>query len=710
MKSSEQWIWLPEQAYPDHQTTIYSGFLDKRGGNYTVAEFKREYAFSQEVVSARLRFSGDTLFQLFCNGKCVAAGPVCVGGDFMGNDLPREDFYAFETRIEPRTKTLSFFACVQMMPLQLCDYSKGHGGFMLSGELTLADGTTQSIRTDGHWLVRKNSAYTSPESYDGTVELDGFMPAQVIENIWHTETAPIPVRTETELFPDHCVLELLPGEEKEASLELNKIYAGFLRVQAQTAGHLEAEILCREIEDVTVSNRFVFTKDTQYRRFSLCSAENLQVKVKNCAQTPAKLTVSFIATHYPVQECAETVTNDADLNQVLEVCRHTLKYCRQTHHLDSPKHCEPLACTGDYYIEALMTLFSFGDMGLAEFDLLRTARMLERNDGRIFHTTYSLIWVRMLYDVYMAAGNRELLRTCLPALGKLLKRFEGYIGENGLIETPPDYMFVDWIYIDGISMHHPPKALGQTCLNMFYFTALDTAEKIYLECGQPEAAEWCSGKKEQLRAAVNTQLFDPEKGSYFEGLNTPTDESLLGQWMPANVEKRYYLKHSNILAAYVGICDDRLACSLIEKVISGEIAGDVQPYFLHYLLEAIERCKLADRYTLTVLEKWKVPVKACPKGLVEGFYPPEPTYSFDHSHAWGGTPLYSLPKALMGLKILEPGMKKIRLSPSLLGLQYAKAELLTPFGKVICRLNGNEKPVITHPKEVEVLLAQSTAP
>ena len=38
-----------------------------------------------------------------------------------------------------------------------------------------------------------------------------------------------------------------------------------------------------------------------------------------------------------------------------------------------------------------------------------------------------------------------------------------------------------------------------------------------------------------------------------------------------------------------------------------------------------------------MLERWKAPVAACGKGLVEGFIPPEPSYRFDHSHAWGGT-------------------------------------------------------------------------
>ena len=149
------------------------------------------------------------------------------------------------------------------------------------------------------------------------------------------------------------------------------------------------------------------------------SAGNITIVANNKSDSPAELTVSFIETHYPVYDECETVTSDNDLNAVLDTCKHTLKICRQTHHLDSPRHCEPMACTGDYYIESLMTMFSFGDMRLAEFDLMRTARMLERESGRMFHTTYSLIWVRMLYDVYMATGNINLLKDCKKGLEQI---------------------------------------------------------------------------------------------------------------------------------------------------------------------------------------------------------------------------------------------------------------------------------------------------
>ncbi len=703
MQFVEKWIWLPADKYPKFQLTDYSAFENNHEESYCVAEFQKKYAFDQKVVRAHLRFCGDTEFRLCLNDKLLATGPVTVEGDFLGNNRPRNNFYATELEISPDTDVLMFYARVKMKPVRICEYSKGHGGFMLSAHITYEDGTKAVICTDKSWQVRYNGAYTAPFMYDDQIQPDPFVSAAEIDNIWNAETAPVSVRTEEELFPTKNPVFTVPANtETETEMEFDKIYAGFLRLQVKTAGKLELKVELKETDTGRkgITETLVFCGNTEYVGLQLHSVGKLTLCAK--AERDAQVTVSIVATCYPVLQTAKTLTSDQDLNRVLEVCAHTLQYCRQLHHLDSPLHCEPLACTGDYYIESLMTAFSFGDQSLAAFDVLRTAQLIRNNHGRMFHTTYSLIWVRMLYDVYMLTGNKHLLTECEDALLMLLSRFQSYLGENGIIETPPDFMFVDWIYIDGHSMHHPPKALGQTCLNMFYFGALDAASSIFRILSENAMAEKCLCQKEALKNAINRILYDEEKGLYFEGLNTKTPAHLLGQYMPQNTEKRYYLKHSNILAAYFGVCDDDTAKDLLHKIMNDTCPGIYQPYFAHFLLEAIEKHGLREAYTLSVLENWKAPVAECSKGLAEGFYPPEPTYVFDHSHAWGGTPLYSLPKALLGLRIEKPGLSEISLSPSLLSLDFATVELPTPYGMVICKMKKGASPVVTAPEGVIV--------
>ena len=151
-----------------------------------------------------------------------------------------------------------------------------------------------------------------------------------------------------------------------------------------------------------------------------------------------------------------------------------------------------------------------------------------------------------------------------------------------------------------------------------------------------------------------------------------TPEELLYQYMSQNTAKRYYLKHSNIFTAYFGVCNDDLSKQLIAKIMSDEINEFCQPYFMYYLFGAIFRLGLRDKYTVELVNRWKPYIKECDKGLTEGFYKHELGYAFDHSHAWGGTPLWSLPKALLGMGILKSGMKEIKLSLSLFGLKKQK--------------------------------------
>lgn len=701
MRPIEKWIWLPEKLYPDYQRTAYCA--GSSGEEYTVAEFARTYCFEMPVIAAKLRFSGDTEFVLYCNEQLLATGPVSVGGDFIGNELPKDQHYATEVTITPESDTLSFYARVKMMPVGINEYSKGHGGFMLTGHLTFADGTEAVITTDQSWQVRRNARYVRSFCYDATQPAGEYVAAQLIPNLWHCTTAPIPPRTETLLYPDPCSVQVQPGETRECVLEFDKIYAGFIHLSVKAKGLLSIRVECFEQNENGSKEEFIFDADGEYRGLQLHSAGGFRVKLQNASECPAAVTFGLIATHYPVYQCGKTVTSDADLNRVMEVCTHTLQYCRQMIHLDSPRHSEPLACTGDYYIESLMTAFTFGNMDLAKFDVRRTAELLRYQDGRMFHTTYSLIWVRMLWDVYQYTGDSSLLCDCVDALTLLLDRFAGYIGENGLIETPPDYMFVDWIYIDGISLHHPPKALGQTCLNLYYYGALQTAADVYSVTGHKAMADRCRKQANDLKQAVFANLYDADRGLFFEGLNTPTPERLLGGFMPQNVSKRYYRCHANILAAYVGICESEQARSILRRVMADDTLGEYQPYFAHFLLEAVEQNGLREQYTRQILEAWKQPVRECDKGLVEGFVLPEPGYSFDHSHAWGGTPVYALPKALLGFEMIEPGFRKIALHPSLLGLEFAQVELPTPYGMLRCTMKAGQKIQLEIPDGITVV-------
>ena len=715
MENREIWVWLPEKDYPDRQTTYYTPLAgeNRAPGNYTVAEFAKTVKFEKPVSAVSLRVSADTAFRLYLSGERILSGPATPGGDFLSNDAPRPQHYATlltldaEQYPELKEGKLPFTALVRMMPARICEFSRGHGGFMLDGHVTFADGTEGVFSTDESWQVRLLGAHTNAGAFDGRIAPDAFVPAQRVINRWNTLDAPIPGCEEHCLVPDEGKdIPISAGETKTVTVELPMVYAGYVYAKAKTtSGTLKVSVHCCETaEDGGSGENLIFggEQTVAYTGFTMHSAGLLKAEIENDGGD-AVLSLGFVTSCYPVTVSAKTVTSDNDLNAVFNTCAHTLQYCRQTHHLDSPRHCEPMACTGDYYIESLMTAFTFGDMRLAAFDVRRTAQLLRYNDGRMFHTTYSLIWVQMLWDTYQLTGETALLSDCRDALYLLLTRFSTYLGENGIIENPPDYMFIDWLCPDGISMHHPPKALGQTCLNLYYFGALNTAAKIYDVLRAPAEASSVRAKAEKLHEAILANLWDAQRGLFFEGLNTPTPEHLLYHYMPQNVEKRYYRMHANILAAYFGFFAKEDCAALLERILTDKTLGEVQPYFMHFLLDAVYRNGLRDEWTVRLLEQWKEPVRDCPKGLAEGFYKPEPTYHFDHSHAWGGTPAYALPLALSGLELLKPGFAEIRLSPSLLGLDAAAVEIPAPQGMIVIRMTRGEEPEITVPAGIAVV-------
>lgn len=704
----EKWIWLDSNIYPDFQHCRVSPMQSRKDETYAVAEFMKNYLFSEEISTIRLHVSGDTAFDLSVNGETVLTGPVPVGGDFLGNDMPRSKHYATDISLSPAGRSLSFFARVKLSPVGIYEYSKGHGGFMLSCLITFTDGTEKIITTDGSWLARLNGAYTAPFTFDGTVRPDEWTNAQVVADIWHPEVSPLMPLDEEIITPAFDTFCVDAHETEEFTVEYDRIYAAIIGLKVRTTGIVSIELTSYETEcdHRAKTETFVFDSDCDYRGLQIHSAGALKIRIENKSDNDVTVTPVLIAVSYPVTVHAETLTSDEELNNVLDVCAHTLRYCRQHIHLDSPCHCEPLACTGDYYIESLMTAFSYGDMTLAEEDIIRTAELIRNNGGRMFHTTYSLIWVMMLRDVYMFTGNRNMLKKCHDALIMLLDLFETYIGENGIIDNPPDYMFIDWLYIDEISLHHPPKALGQTCLNMFYYGALTNASEIFGILGDEGMKKYTAEKAEKLKKAVKLQLYDEDRKMFFEGLNTQSPEEKLYHYLPQNTDKRYYRKHANILACYVGLCNKDEAVKLLERIMSDEIEGDYQPYFAHYLLEAVYRNGLRDKYTLQIIEKWKQPCNDCRKGLAEGFIVPEPEYSFDHSHAWGGTPLYSLPLALSGLEIVKPGFEEIILRPSSLGLDNSRVQIPTPCGMIEINQQKGGKTEISVPEGIKYTICE----
>lgn len=690
-----KWIWISD---PHLQVSNYNLFSHTERP-YCMAQFRRTYSFDKPIVRGQFRVSGDVRFRLFLNGKLLLVGPAAVGGDFEMEDRPFGRYFAQRIEVPLGGTALEFSALVQQQPVRLTDISRGHGGFLLEGTVFFADGTQASIGTDGTWQARQHRHYVDPFTVDMRREECDWEPAVQAPDIWDAQDAPIRPLSHTKVLPtQNGTWTLRPGETLSGVVMFDKIYAAHPVVDY--TGDCTVRMDCMERPDKkSGAETLHLCGQGEYCTFGMHSVGELHITAQNTGTETLTLRFSILFVCYPVEQCGTFVCSDGELNRVYEVCRHTLQICRQTLHLDSPMHQELMACTGDYYIESLMTAMTFGDLDLAKFDISRTADILREKQGVMFHTTYSMIYVQMVYDTYMYTADKGMVEAVWDALDILMERMHGYVDESGLVNDPPSYMFFDWMVRDGVNMHHPPRSMGQGLLCAFYFGALQTMAKLSQIMGDAAKEQRYLDRAQALGAAMNEKLYDSERRLYFDGLD---GEAPVNQWTPENVPGRFFSKHVNILCALYGVCAEAQARDLVERVLFDETLLDMQPYFMHFALEAVYKVGLFPKYGIQLLSRWKPMVKACGKGLQEGWFKPTPEYTFDYSHAWGGTPAYQLPHKLLGLSMVEPGWKAIRLNPSLYGLDSAQIAVPTPYGMLRCRMEKGET-ALEVPPQIRVL-------
>ncbi len=690
-------IWLPEKVYPAYQSAHFSADKprDEKVNPYCVAEFRKEYHFDRVPERIKLTVTGASRFFLYVNGAFLGAGPAASGGDFLATGPLG---WEFSNHYEiAGAKALSLYAIVRLQPEVLTEYNQKMGCFALHGEAVYEDGS-EFFSSDESWLCRVAKEYVTNRIYDASKEKDQWLNAEkVVYPVEHT-VAPIPMLDFDKITAAEGE-DFILSEGGERILDFDRIYSAYPLLTADRDCRLtvtvgEDENTLYDTYDLTLKAGVPFMT---LRMFSIGMAK---VKAVSCP-AGTKVNAHLLYSHYPFGKKGVFKTDDEGLNLSMDVCRHTLDLCRQTMHLDSPKHQELLACTGDYNIEMLMTLFDNGDMRLSDLDVRRTALWLMQNDGRMFHTTYSLIWVQMLRKLYEITGNEETVRFCAGAVHKLMDRFDTYFGVHGVIDNPPDYMFVDWVVFEGYSLHHPPKALGQTVLNCFYYKALTDCGQLSELLGFDRTV--LTGKAAAFKKNFNKWFYDAEKGMYIDGLSAP-EESPLYHYLPENPKGLvHYSRYPQALSSLYGLCDEKDAARLAAVAADEENGLPLaQPYFMHYILESAVKNGLVDEYGMKLLRKWVPMCKGCPKGLQEGWIKPEETYHFDHSHAWGGTFAYHLPLILTGLTIDKPGMSEITLKPELHGLTKAEVSFRTPYGEVTVKQEEGKAPVITAPEGMKV--------
>ena len=170
----------------------------------------------------------------------------------------------------------------------------------------------------------------------------------------------------------------------------------------------------------------------------------------------------------------------------------------------------------------------------------------------------------------------------------------------------------------------------------------------------------------------NRELWVADKGLYRDGKPFQTAVKP-GDWLPADQVLEAFSPHVNLLAALYDLAPKENQSAIVKKVLA-EKPLNTQPWFMHWVFQAIDHAGLFDQFGTDQMRRWQIVPET------QSFH--EMWNGGDLSHGWCSTPLVQMSARVLGVTPSVPGFKTVSIRPELCDLQWAKGKVPTPQGDV----------------------------
>lgn len=381
--------------------------------------------------------------------------------------------------------------------------------------------------------------------------------------------------------------------------------------------------------------------------------------------------------------------DDHRLNLIYDTAAYTCHLNMQKRLWDGIKR-DRLVWVGDMHPEALTIRTVFGPQPMLE-DTIRFARESTPLPGFMNGMpTYSLWWIRIVYDWYWYTGSKEFLEEQREYVRGLVPLITAWIGEDGS-DRIPDY-FLDWPTRDT-----PAAVDGVRGLAAY---ALEGAEELCRLYGEAALAETCAQKRAALQSAPARHHGAKQTAAMLalSGILPPeeTQPVLLegGARGMSTFMSYYILKAAAAGGAMAPVLD------MLKEYYGGMLDMGATTFW-----EDFDICWMDNAAPITE------PVPAG-KSDIHGDNGAYCYDGFRHSlcHGWASGPVPFLCEEVLGIRLLEPGCRKIGLKPQLGSLRWAEGTFPTPWGVMKVRHerepDGTVRSSWQAPEEVRVILLQ----
>jgi alpha-L-rhamnosidase len=682
-----EWIWLSKADFRDYQRTSTEWINNNDRPKQYAAMFRKDFEIETVPASAILCVTADVSFRMYVNGNFVCGGPPNIGSDYADSRAPQHWFFTthdVKKYLHPGKNVIAVEA--YSFGMAISETTSGEGKLICDLNAGLDD---VILSTDSTWKCSLDTCLTMVNGvfvYDATHEIPDWKSIRFDDSGWPTASMKDTVRSgylvesripSTIRYPVNPVkiLATSPGKGEEVNertlsgrvlhddsltFHFEKNMPAYYRFSLTAHEGDTVEVYPRENSDINRPFVYICREGmNSYTTPQLSVFNNLTLKIRSRKGLRID-TLYAIYSSYPVSYAGSFSCSDPFYTKLWEIIRWSTQMCMQSYHLDSPNHQEPISDTGDYLVESMSNYYAFGDRWLARQDLVKTAMMLKKNDYHMFHTSYSLLWVQMLYNYFQYTGDTVLVKELLPHVNKLNDLFATYLDRNFLLSQAPNYMFMDWTTIDGFNAHHPPAVIGMGYLTAFYYKSLMEASHLNRLCGNKSRSEHDIQLAGEVKVGINRVLWDKKKGLYKDGIPFMNHQPHY-IWLPPDSDIVTYSPHFNSLAVLYDIAPKNRQVSIMNYVMH-EKDIVVQPYFMYFVLSALAHVNRFATDGFAAMDEWKNDIDTNTFTLKEK-WPDKNGYAGDLSHAWGGAPLYFMSSMILGIGPEKPGYKEIRFVP-----------------------------------------------
>lgn len=378
-------------------------------------------------------------------------------------------------------------------------------------------------------------------------------------------------------------------------------------------------------------------------------------------------------------------------NQIYDISAYTVHLCMQEMLWDGIKR-DRLVWVGDMHPEILTIRSVFGDQKIVDDSLRLISKEFPFPHYPNDFTTYGMWYFLILWDWYCYNGRMELIcelrEYWKPLLNSLLTLIHDKSDPFDEAEFEKGF-FLDW------PTYETKEAESGVC--GLFILALQSAEKICFVTGETSLGNICS---ERIRILKNTRYEKTAKkqiaavralaGMDDEALSTKVLTKGNGRGMSPFMS--YY-----ILSATAKTAGVSAALSMLKEYYGGMIKAGATTFWEDFDLDWLKNeANITDLPGKTKYDIHGDNGKYCYQG-------------FRHSlcHGWSGAPAAFLAEEVLGVKILEPGCKKIAVKPGLGDLKWAKGTYPTPYGVIdISAYKKKDETIdlkIDSPKGIEVI-------